>query len=310
MSENEERLDKALSDRLAGRADGGDTLSPYRASLEALEALWSTPARDPLAAAQNRQAFLHRARTLGPAVSRTSHQRRTGWIILPGKERSPMTALVSLALALALAFGGAGATAYAAQDSLPSDPLYNVKLIGEQVQLTLTRDPQGDFDLLVSFAAERIREMTALAAAGEGIPAQVQTRLQEQLQLALHYAAQLGDTEMAGALAQIRTMAENQARALEQARQNAPEQADEALRLAEQLMTRARNTAEGGLEDPLAFRLRQGSNRPEGAPAQPDSLPGGGEGSGDGPCDDCSPEATGPGPHGSGQGGTGPGRHP
>lgn len=310
MSESEDRLDRALSDRLAGRADDGNTLASYRGTLAALEDLRRAAPRDPAAAAHGRQAFLEQAQSLRQTVSRKTRERRNGWNFLPRKERSPMTALVSLALALALAFGGAGATAYAAQDSLPSQPLYEVKLLSEQVRLALTIDLQRDLDLLAGFAAERIREMTALAAAGEVIPDRVQSRLQEQVELALHYAAQLGDSEMAGALARIRTMAENQVQAIAQARRNAPPQADEALRLAEQLMTRARNSAQDGLADPLGFRLRQGTSRPEEAPAQPDAAPGGGYGPGGGVCDDCTPESPGPGAGGAGQGGYGPGRRP
>ncbi len=221
-----------------------------------------------------------------------------------------MTTIASIVLALALAFGGVGATAYAAQDSLPAEPLYGVKLLAEQVQLALSQGPQADLDLLVGFITERVREMAALANEGEEVPAQVQTRLHEQLQLALQYAAQLGDSDMAGALAQIRTMAENQVRALEQLRLNAPEQAEDALRLAEQTMTQARNTAEGGLEDPRAFRLRQGQARPEEAPDQPDMVPGDGSGTGGGMCDTCTPEPTGTGPYGPGQGGNGAGGQP
>lgn len=222
-----------------------------------------------------------------------------------------MTAIVSFILALLLAVGGAGATAYAAQGSLPTQPLYAVKLASEQVQLALAAEPQADLNLLVGFAAERVQEMIALAADGKAIPSQVQTRLQEQLQLALQYAAQLGDAEMAGALEHIRLMAQSQMRALEQARLNASEQGDEALRLAQQAMNQALAMAEGGLKDPLTFRLRQGLNRPEGMPDQPDTVPGGGGvGPGDGTCDTCTPQPTGTGPHRPGQGGYGPGGLP
>ncbi len=222
-----------------------------------------------------------------------------------------MTTIVSLLMAVVLALSGAGATAYAAQDSLPTQPLYGVKLLGEQVQLALSPQPQGDLNLLVGFVAERVREMTALAANGEAVPERVQTRLQEQVQLALQYASQLGDAEMAEALQRIREMTRNQVRTLEQTRLNAPEQAKDALRFAEQVMNQARNTAEGGLEDPLTFRQRLGVNRPETAPEQPDMAPGGsGPTQGEVPCDACTPQPTPAEPHGPGQGGHGPGKAP
>jgi len=316
MNEADDRLDQALSRRLAGDGPPEGELARYRTSLEALEALRPVPPREATAVSAGRRAFLEEARQHSPGVSVRARQRPSGWISWLRKEHSPMTAIVSLVLALALAFGGAGATAYAAQDSLPTEPLYGVKLLSEQVQLALTQGPRADLDLLVGFVTERVREMTALANEGEEVPAQVHTRLQEQLQMALQYAAQLGDAEMAGALAQIRTMAENHVRTMEQARLNAPEQAGEALRQAEQTMNQARIMVEDGLEDPLTFRQRQGLNRPEAAPDQPDIDPGGGDasgngfGPGDGTCDTCTPEPTGTGPYGPAQGGNGPGGQP
>jgi hypothetical protein len=109
---------------------------------------------------------------------------------------------------------------------------------------------------------------------------------------------------MAGALAQIRTMAENQVRSLEQLRLHASVQADAALRQAEQTMTQARTMAEDGLEDPLTFRLRLGVSRPEDAPEQPEMTPS------EGTCDNCPPEPGGEGPNGPGQQGNGQGGPP
>lgn len=280
-------------------------------ALRALESLRQVPPRNPRLAAVSRQRFLDATRALRQAVSSRPTSRPSEWKNTFLMERRPMPTIVSLLLAVALALGGAGATAYPAQDSLPTERLYGIKLMGEQVQLVITPGPQGDLDLPVGFVAERVQEMTALAARGEEVPARVQARLQEQLQLALQYAAQLGDAEMIGALAQIRAMAQNQVRTLEQARRNAPEQAEEALQRAEQVMNQVRITAEGGLEDPLTFRQRQSGNRPEEAPEQPDTAPrGNGNDSGSGTCDDCTPQPTGTAPHGPRQGRPGPGGPP
>ncbi len=224
-----------------------------------------------------------------------------------------MTAIVSVLLAVVLALGGAGVTAYAAQDSLPTEPLYSVKLLSEDARLGLTPGPQGDLNLLVGFVAERVREITTLAARGDPVPARVQTRLQEQLNLALRCAAQMGDADLMAALEKIRAMAQNQVRTLEQTRANAPRTSEDALRLAEQVMNQARNTAEGGLEDPLTFRHRQGQNRPDGAPEQPDTSPQQG-GPGFGPDDSTRTstpqQPTGTGPSGPWQGHHGPGGPP
>jgi hypothetical protein len=305
MTEQDDRLDAALSRYQHGDEEMPAELKPYRRALEGLEALRDLPGPDPKTVEGGRAAFLEQLGQLSPPVSAAVKERRSGWTNFRRKERSPMTAIVSVALAFLLAFGGVGVTAVAAQDSLPSDPLYGVKLLTEDAQLALAGDPQADFNLLVGFVAERIHEMAALAEDGQAVPAKLQTRLEQQLQQALAYAARLGDQEMIAALAQIRLAAENHARVLEQIRLNAPDQADEALRRAEQAMNQTRTTAEGALEDPLTFRQRQGTNRPQDAPGQPDLEPGSGaQGEGFGPggelCDNCSPQPTDRGRQGQG----------
>jgi hypothetical protein len=305
MSEQEDRVDAALARRMAGGGEAAGDLKRYQAALDGLDVLRQAPGRDPAAAEAGRAAFLEKVGQMAPPVSSAAKERRSGWTNFWRKERSPMTAIVSVALAFLLAFGGVGVTAYAAQDSLPSDPLYGVKLLAEDAQLALTGDPQADFNLLIGFVAERVHEMAALAAEDQAVPARLQTRLEQQLQQALEYAAQLGDQEMMEALTQIRLAAENHVRMLEQMRLNAPDQADDALRLAEQAMNQTRTMAEGGLEDPLTFRQRQGTNRPEDAPTQPEMQPGSsphgeGVGRGDGPCDNCTPQPTDRGHQGQG----------
>ena len=48
---------------------------------------------------------------------------------------------IKLVLVLAVMFGGAGVTAAAAQSSLPNEALYPVKLLVEEVQLSLAPSP-------------------------------------------------------------------------------------------------------------------------------------------------------------------------
>ena len=230
-----------------------------------------------------------------------------------------MTTLFTVLLALALAFGGVGATAHAAQGSLPTDSLYPVKLFLEDARLALTTDPQAELDLLVILASQRAAEMAALAGEGQPVPSQVALRLREHLQLALARAAELDDPALLAALEQIRLMTETQLQVMQQIRQGEPAQADDALRQAEQTLTQTRTMAEGGLADPITFRLRLGTNRPETAPDQPAVTPPAigdgtpepdGFGPGDGTCDDCTPQATPFGPNGPGNGPNGQGGLP
>jgi hypothetical protein len=212
-------------------------------------------------------------------VSKETKSRLNKWKVFFGRERKPMSAIVSIALALMLAFGGVGTTAYAAQDSLPSEPLYPVKEFTEQFRLALTTDTEAEVQLLLDLVEERVGEMISLANTGETIPEQTQHKLHEQLRLALTQATQLGDSELAGVLQRVRTMAQDQIQTMTQALNNQPADSPcEALQLAIRTMNRVKNEAEDGLEDPATFRLRQGTNRPEDAPDQPDNEPPGKQG--------------------------------
>ncbi len=70
-------------------------------------------------------------------------------------------AFACLSLALALSVGSAG-IAYAAQDTLPGDSLYGVKLSIESARLALAIDPDARVRLLTVFADKRIGEASAL----------------------------------------------------------------------------------------------------------------------------------------------------
>jgi len=73
-------------------------------------------------------------------------------------------ARIGLAIVLALCAAGSG-TVYAAQDSLPGDALYPVKLGTEQVMMWLG-DDVAKAERALSFAERRVGEMEALAEKG------------------------------------------------------------------------------------------------------------------------------------------------
>jgi hypothetical protein len=110
------------------------------------------PAPDP--------AFKLRTRNLMLAVAA---QRRASAARSRGFAR-PVFRLAG-ALALAGALLGAGIVAVAAQ-SLPGDPLYQVKRGVEQVQLTLTVDPAANARLRMQLATRRVSEAGRLSAQG------------------------------------------------------------------------------------------------------------------------------------------------
>lgn len=76
----------------------------------------------------------------------------------------PLTGLARLAAGLLLVLGAAaGGLSAAAQDSLPGDALYGLKLFTEQVQLTMRGPDEG---LLAGLEERRIDEVQRLLAAG------------------------------------------------------------------------------------------------------------------------------------------------
>lgn len=200
-----------------------------------------------------------------------------------------MNALVGLLVAVALLFGGGGVTAFAAQDALPNDVLYPVKLATEDLQLGLTSNPADQIDLLENWIDRRFEEMRELTNAGEVVPLESAYRLERQLGQALQIAAQIGDPEQAQQLQRLQLRLETNMKTMEQLRATDPNGA--ALQTAQQAMIQTHAEVQGALEDPAAFRTRYGAGRPDDAPVQPEVTPGeppvstpgaGGQGSGQG----------------------------
>jgi len=201
-----------------------------------------------------------------------------------------MFAFVKLVLVMALSLGGVGATAYAAQDSLPTDPLYAVKLITEDVRFALTSDEQAQIDFQMELAAVRVQEMTRLTEQGRSIPGDVPLRLQMHLELAVQTTARFEEPQMQTALQQIRAAIQTQAQIMTQLRVAASDNAGQQLRLAERALARAREMCDLGLSEPQLFRERIRASRPKDAPGQPETTPGPGPQAT--PCGDCTPQGT------------------
>jgi len=241
-----------------------------------LSVLVPAPALPVDALAARRRQFLSTARTYKRQTVPVHPLRRFMAWMWPAQHTGrpafvPVLARVAIAFVLVLSI--LGGTVAAAQSSLPDSPLYSIKLAVEDARLNLTRDPLQQATLSLSFASERTREIERLAIAHRPISNQVSLRLQNQLEAALSDAARAPEPEMLHLLTQVRATAETQERALAQAQVNALREAStqDALRLAEQAITQARQQAEFGLADPNAFRNR--SHRNQGAPVQPTPLP-------------------------------------
>jgi len=290
--------------------------------------LLETPQRDPQASARGRANYLTLSRSLAReravhgAVSTAPFRRLNGWMQTifnrpPGKESySMLTTIVSIALAFTLLFGGAGVTAYAAQDSLPSEVLYPLKTMGEDLRLELASGEQAQFELALAYANRRMGEISAMLGAGEPLGEQVGTRLQDHLNLALRLAARMSEQDMEQALLRIRQQIQEQLRTMEMLQSKAPEQDKGALERIQAMFQAQNRMAELGLEDPLAFRLhfQQGAGQDQDPGQEPS---GNGQGNGPGPQEEPSDngQGNGPGPQqepsGNGQGnGPGPQQEP
>ncbi len=223
-----------------------------------------------------------------------------------------MTTLMTIVLIVSLALGGGGAVVYAAQNDLPTEPLYGLKTLSEDVRLGLTGNPEAQVQLSLEFANRRVEEMAALAERGAIPPEPVAARLQTQLDNALHIAAGMDDAGLNRALARTQERIEQQIQRMAMAQANAPEQAQPVLARVQAMLTERRALAQMGLADPQAFRQRQQTRTGEPQPTPlhtPDSglgpgpgisqtvTPGGGLGPGPGISQTITPGGgLGPGP--------------
>jgi hypothetical protein len=244
---------------------------PLPAELDVLNALRVVPTPNPKMQREARQAFLAQAnRVLHPvAVNRKIRH----VINFPNikKEFFAMPRILQVVMVVVLGIlmtlGSVSATAFAAQDSLPTGPLYGLKIVTEDTRISLASKSESAIGLLTEFAARRVNEMAQLAAAHLPISLEVLARLDKHLNLALFMSAGLEEPQ--ASLEQILQMTETQSITLAQARSMSPN--DPILEQAGQHLEIVRSLAESGLMDPGQFRiLMLGQNAPS---AMPSNMP-------------------------------------
>ena len=300
MNTSDEKFDRALERYLqSGELD--PELQPHSEALRRLQALEQVPDRKPARALAMRHEYFEQVSALAPAVSISRDERHKGWMSIFRKERSPMFAIARIITIVAILLGGTAGTALAAQDSLPDQALYPVKTLVEDLRLELTSDPQTEFDLLMMFIEKRFAEIQTMLQNGETVGERVQLRLQQQLQSAFKYAAELDDPDLLRAMEQIRERSQIQEYLFDQLQNGYGSGSPGDLNLAHQAVIRSRIQAEGALEDPNTLRTRYGAERNEAAPDQPEVIPGERQGGlGDGAGEDEGTGPTGPGEDNSG----------
>lgn len=289
-----------------------------------LEELKAVPARNPLQAASGKARFLSEAAEHRQAVSAGAYVRQSGWIFQIRKEKFAMNALVSLILAASLLLGG-GATVAAAQDDLPNQSLYQLKLWTENATLALNGDPQEQANLLMNMAQTRVQEMAALAEMGIAPPDQVRERLEEHLRQTLRLAADMDEATREQTLLQLRERLQTQDRIMEQLQLHADTATEPLLTRTRQMLQTHLRLVDEGLADPQGFQnmmenqMRYGQDEeavPEpnqqGEPGfhqndesgKPPETPGSGNGAGEG---NDSPGGPNPDKPQDGNGGSGSG---
>ena len=233
--------------------------------IEILNNIKNTPPRNEEKAALTKAHFLSEVKTLSNSkipvlpVSQSHLGRLNKWIkdihfLSVRKERfSMVTTFTTIMTILTLVIGGTGATVYAAQNSLPDDFLYPVKIASEDFRMQISSQTQTQFELAIEFTNRRAEELAGLVENDKEIPPELITQFQNQLQTAFQIAASMNDDDLIPALLKLRATIRQQQHLLAgiSEKQNEPilSRIRENLRLQEQLCT-------DGLSDPLLFRIR------------------------------------------------------
>jgi hypothetical protein len=244
-----------------------DKLDPRLAAL--LDEIKPASVRNPQTAARARSRFV------AQAVSASEERRHNWWTtIFQQKEKFAMNMIMSALVVLGLLFGGS-ATVSAAQDDLPNQPLYQLKLMSEDAKVWLASDPGLKIEMLMEQVQTRTEEMAVLTLAGITPPAELTVRTQERIQQALHIASNLDDASMVVAMEQIRTHLQTQEQLMIQLQDGSCTECEPILRQTREMLHTQLGQIESDLIDPEAFRNQnqnQNQVRTTQTPLATDSL--------------------------------------
>lgn len=244
-----------------------DKLDPRLAVL--LDELKPASVRDPQAAARARSRFV------AQAVSASEERRHNWWTtIFQPKEKFAMNLIMSALVVFGLLFGGS-ATVSAAQDDLPNQPLYQIKMVSEDAKVWFTPDPIMKIEMLMEQVQTRTEEMAALTLAGITPPAELAIRTQERIRQALQLTATLDDAAMLATLDQIRTHLQTQEQLMIQLQDGTCVECEPILQQTREMLHAQLGQIENSIADPGAFRNQnqnQNQVRTTQTPLATDSL--------------------------------------
>jgi hypothetical protein len=236
---------------------------------KAFEAMRNIPAPNPAHQLAARQAFLAQARQMRQAQTvsgnpATRHREQRFRQRIGG---SLMMTMAKVAMVLLILSGAATGTAFAADASLPGQPLYPLDLQMEQAQTMLATTAEAQNNLSLGLAAERANEVRAMVQAGQTPDQAAMERFQNQFGQTLQLATQLQEQEMVRALTQLRNMTQEQAGQMQSI----------GFAQGEAAMNRVHRQAQDGIDDPAGFRQRYRGGRSwqEDQPVATDTPPAG-----------------------------------
>lgn len=213
-----------------------------------LEDLKAFPARDPVAASRSRRKFL------AQAVSIQGKTRHSLWNIFTQKEHFAMKLIATSLVIVILLFGGK-ATVVAAQESLPTSALYQIKLISEEAELAITADPLEKADALMEQAQTRTDELVMLVARGAVPESALITRAQNRIQQALRQTADLNDdAAMIATLSRIQEQLKTQDQQMLHLQGGSCPECEPVLQQARDMLRTQLQEVQNGLADPQSFR--------------------------------------------------------
>lgn len=251
----------------------------------ALSPLRPAPSLDPQTSASEKVRFLLRAEYLrkglipGQAIVQPKRaDRKSG--LLRGKLSLPIYKAIAVAILVLFFVVGSSFTVYAAQRSLPGDPLYSIKSLSEDLRLSITVSPKDKLDLTLDYTNLRMSEIQSLISNGKSFPDQTSDRYQHELEDAIQLAAQMDDQQMQLALGQIKTQAEKQGMSMDELLSRLPDQASPAIIHLQERLKEQVQLSTFGEENPQQFRMdvqQRARNRhgPKQSPSaeEPGSLP-------------------------------------
>lgn len=164
-----------------------------------------------------------------------------------------MNIIMSSLVVLGLLFGGS-ATVSAAQDDLPTQPLYQIKLVSEDAKVWFESDPTLKIEMLMEQAQTRTEEMAALTLAGVTPPADLAIRAQDRIQQALQLTATLDDATMLATLERIRTHLQTQDQLMLQLQDGTCTECEPILQRTRDMLHTQLGQVEDSLANPNQFR--------------------------------------------------------